>query len=84
MPDAPNGLIDNYTIVYVEVRTNMQRSVTAGVIPTMFNLTGLMEYERYEVTVTASTDKGPGDQSDTLDVLTEEHCKLVMGRSCMF
>ena len=43
---------------------------------TSYNLTGLMEYERYNVSVIALTDKGEGEESKKLYVLTEEHCKF--------
>ncbi len=52
-----------------------------GVTGTVYNLTGLMEYERYAVVVIALTDKGRGVESDKLDVLTEEHCKLILCQS---
>ena len=52
-------------------------STNESIRATMADLTGLMEYERYIVVVYAFTDKGRGEGSDQLMVLTSEHCELV-------
>ena len=53
-----------------------------GIVSTFVNVTGLMEYQQYTVVVYAYTDKGRGEGSDPLMVLTAEHCKLRCKGAC--
>jgi len=71
-PAEPNGIIDNYTVEYMELPTG-ENFTKEGIRATMADLTGLMEYERYIVVVYAFTDKGRGEGSDQLMVRTLEH-----------
>ena len=74
-PAEPNGIIDNYTVEYTDLSTNEMVSID-GILSTFVNITGLMEYQQYTIIVYAYTDKGRGNGSDPLMVLTAEHCKL--------
>ena len=73
-PAEPNGIIDNYTIEYTDLSTNEMLSIDS-ITSTFVNITGLMEYQQYTIVVYAYTDKGRGNGSDPLVVLTAEHCK---------
>ena len=68
-------MVTNYTIVYTEIERNIT-ALETDVIGTSYNVTNLMEYERYTFVVIALTDKGEGPKSMPLDVLTAEHCKF--------
>ena len=75
-PLEPNGILQYYRVMYVEAVTG--RTVTIpDILPGSENtgllIEPLMEYHEYVMTVAASTDKGFGNYSDPLDVLTDEH-----------
>ena len=75
-PASPNGIIESYSLVYTESVSNTSSPVDN--IPgnqEAYNITGLMEYERYVVEVFAVTDRGKGPSSTPLDVLTDQHRK---------
>ena len=76
LPAEPNGNIDSYILMYTEQAMNITIVITE-IMELSYNLTQLLEYERYTIVIAAMTDKGPGPYSETLDVLTEEHCKCV-------
>ena len=70
-----NGIFQRYIIMIT--RLNPQNSVnqtldTFDVNVTVFNITGLEEFERYTIVVYGETDAGVGPGSDPLDVLTDE------------
>ena len=73
LPEDPNGVIENYELVYTELATASM--ITIQNIPgTSYNLTGLKPYQQYSIMVFALTDKGRGEGSQLL-VLTDEDCK---------
>ena len=86
-PLEPNGVILQYRVTYVEAVTN--RTVTIqNLDPAILGNTSLliedlMEYHYYEMRVAASTDKGFGNYSAPLTVLTDEHGKCVRFRKCL-
>ena len=75
-PNQPNGILLSYRVTYTEEGT--ERVVTVDDIDPgreseCLLVEPLMEYHGYEVVVAASTDKGFGNYSLPLNVLTEEH-----------
>ena len=86
-PLEPNGVILQYRVTYVEAVTN--RTVTIqNLDPAILGNTSLliedlMEYHYYEMRVAARTDKGFGNYSAPLTVLTDEHGKCVRFRKCL-
>ena len=73
-PADPNGIIDNYTLMYT-LNDSMNIS---GILELSYNLTSLMPYLQYVIVVYALTDKGQGIGSDSLVVLTDEDCELLL------
>ena len=76
-PLEKNGIILSYTLEYEELVTGMTFviHIPPGSEQERVHvlIEQLMEYDEYEVRVVASTDKGPGNYSRTLNVLTAEH-----------
>ena len=75
-PLQPNGVILDYRVMYIEAVTDI--TVTMSGIDPMSRTSGLlidplMEYHYYDVRVAARTDKGFGNYSQPLTVLTNEH-----------
>ena len=70
-----NGIITGYTITYQSQTENHNGSVPAGANDRQKELTGLKEYVDYNITVFASTAKGPGPSSPVLVVRTDEDSK---------
>ncbi|XP_078355131.1 receptor-type tyrosine-protein phosphatase F-like [Oculina patagonica] len=62
--DQQNGIITGYTITYHSQTENDNGSVPAGPNERQQELTNLQEYVNYNITVFASTVKGPGPDSD--------------------
>ena len=74
-PSDINGVFQRYIIMVtrLEPRNSSNQTLdTSNVNVTMFNITGLEEYERYTIVVYGETDAGVGPGSEPLDVLTEE------------
>lgn len=69
------GEFQNYIIMYTLLgngnSTNLSL-ITNDPDMTVFNLTGLEEYDRYSVVVYGETDAGVGPASDSIEVLTDE------------
>ena len=61
--------------MYTPQSSNNATNIT-GITQLFENVTGLDHYSRYTVVVYALTDKGAGNGSDPLEVLTDESCKL--------
>ena len=60
-------------VTRLEPRNSSNQTLdTSNVNVTMFNITGLEEYERYTIVVYGETDAGVGPGSEPLDVLTDE------------
>ena len=74
-PANPNGIIERYSLVYTESISNTSTTVDIPRNQEAYNITDLMEYERYVVQVFAVTDQGRGPSSTPLDVLTDQHRK---------
>ena len=75
-PDQPNGVIEEYRLDITEVVTGIPRSTTSEPQSDFDNelvIDSLLEYERYTVVVTAATNRGFGNSSAPLEVLTLEH-----------
>ena len=81
-----NGVILHYRVTYMEAVTNITMA-TPNLDPAMRTggllIEDLMEYHYYEMRVAASTDKGFGNYSAPLTVLTDEHGKCVRFRKCL-
>ena len=73
-PANPNGIIDNYTLQYTDNTTGMM-TIEMGIMTESQVLESLSPFRRYQVVVSALTDKGPGPQSVPLDVTTLEDGK---------
>ena len=71
-----NGIIVSYTVKYQAVGGISGKApinTTTVYTPVMeANLTGLIKNQRYNISVLASTIKGPGDYSDPITVLTNQ------------
>ena len=86
-PLEKNGIILSYTLEYTELLTNTTTYI--DILPGSEQervhvlIEQLMEYDEYTVRVAASTDKGPGSFSRTLNVLTAEHGMCIHGCVCV-
>ena len=67
--DQQNGIITGYAITYQSQTENHNGSVSAGPSDRQKNITGLMEYVDYNITVFASTVKGDGPHSSPVLVI---------------
>ena len=74
-PSTFNGIPGDYIISYTRVETSITVNVTSPV--TSVTLSELEKYEEYVVVVYATSDKGAGDSSELLMVLTLEDGELV-------
>lgn len=85
-PLEKNGIILSYTLEYKELVTGKTGyiHIPPGSEQERVHvlIEQLMEYDEYEVRVLASTDKGPGNYSRTLNVLTAEHGMYIHVRTC--
>ena len=73
-PSDINGVFQRYVIMVtrLEPRNSSNQTLdTSNVNVTMFNITGLEEYERYTIVVYGETDAGvgPGSELDKLSIL---------------
>lgn len=75
-PAERNGILLNYNLMYIEVATGREvelSDIAPGNESDGYLVGELMEYDVYAVRVAASTDKGFGNYSSSLEVLTDEH-----------
>lgn len=76
-PAERNGLLVNYVLeYYLEMSTELPdvlNDIQLGMEQEGVLIEQLMEYDRYTVRVAARTDKGRGNFSRPLNVLTDEH-----------
>ena len=72
----PNGALESYKLMYVEAETErvvIVDDIAPEVVSEGYLVEPLLEYHRYVMMVAASTDKGFGNYSLPLNVLTDEH-----------
>ena len=70
--DQQNGIITGYTITYHSQTENDNGKVQVNGYVHQTELTNLMEYVKYYITVFASTVKGDGPASDPIVVRTDQ------------
>ncbi len=75
-PDDPNGIIESYTVMYMPVSSPAVAGEVSGVNGLSQTLSDLNPYTRYTIVVCALTDKGVGEGSEPLELLTEESGEL--------
>ncbi|XP_078355116.1 protein sidekick-1-like isoform X18 [Oculina patagonica] len=73
--DQQNGIITGYTITYYSQTENDNGSVPAGPNDRQKELTNLKEYVNYNISVFASTVKGPGPANDPVIVVRTDQDK---------
>ena len=73
--DRQNGIITGYNITYQSQTENHTGVVEAGPNDLQANLTGLMEFVEYNISVVAFTAKGDGPPSTIIVVRTDEDSK---------
>ena len=79
-PSTFNGVPDDYMIFYTREETNVTENVTSPV--TNVTISMLEKYEEYRVVIFAASDKGLGNSSIPLMVLTDEDGELVLILTC--
>ena len=83
-PTEPNGVLESYKLMYVEAETErvvIVGNITLGMESEGYLVEPLLEYHRYVMMVAASTDKGFGNYSLPLNVLTDEHGTYIHHRT---
>ena len=70
-----NGIITSYNITYHSLTENHSNSTTVDYPDRQVTLIGLREFVNYSITVSASTNIGPGPASDAIVVITGEDSK---------
>ena len=75
-PSTFNGIPGLYIISYTRDETGVTLNATSSV--TNATITALEIYEQYTIVVFATSDKGAGDPSEPLMVLTDEDGKLFL------
>ena len=70
-----NGIITSYNITYHSLTENHSNSTTVDNPDRQVTLIGLREFVNYSITVSASTNIGPGPASDAIIVITGEDSK---------
>ena len=70
-----NGIITSYNITYHSLTENHSNSTTVDYPDRQVTLIGLREFVNYSITVSASTNIGPGPASDAIIVITGEDSK---------
>jgi len=73
--DQQNGIITGYTITYKSQAENDNGRVQVNDSARQTELTNLMEYVKYNITVLASTVKGDGPASGPIVVRTDQDSK---------
>ena len=71
-----NGIILTYTVTYMALPDETPQSKVMIAPTTQANLTGLIKYRNYSITVFSSTAKGDGNVSEPIIVITDEDSKL--------
>ena len=71
-----NGIILTYTVTYMALPDKATQSKVVIAPTTQANLTGLIKYRNYSITVFSSTAKGDGNVSEPIIVITDEDSKL--------
>ena len=71
-----NGIILTYTVTYMALPDKTPQSTVVIAPTTQANLTGLIKYRNYSITVFSSTAKGDGNVSEPIIVITDEDSKL--------
>ena len=71
-----NGIILIYTVTYKALPDGSPQSAVVSAPTAEMNLTGLMKYRNYSITVFASTAKGNGNASEPIIIITDEDSKL--------
>ena len=71
-----NGIILTYTVTYMALPDETAQSTVVIAPTTQANLTGLIKYRNYSITLYASTAKGDGNVSEPIIVITDEDSKL--------
>ena len=71
-----NGIIVTYTVIYKALPDGIPHRAVVSALASQVNLTGLMKYRNYSITVFASTVKGSGNASQPVIVSTDEDGKL--------
>ena len=71
-----NGIILTYTVTYKALPDETAQSTVVIAPTTQANLTGLIKYRNYSITVFSSTAKGDGNVSEPIIVITDEDSKL--------
>ena len=67
--EKQNGIITGYTITYQSQTENDNGRVLVGANDHQKNLTGLKEFVKYNIAVSASTVKGNGPTNDPVIVV---------------
>ena len=70
-----NGIITSYNITYHSLTENHSNSTKVDYPDRQVTLIGLREFVNYSITVSASTNIGPGPASDAIIVITGEDSK---------
>ena len=71
-----NGIILTYTVTYMALPDKTTQSKVVIAPTTQANLTGLIKYRNYSITVFSSTAKGDGNVSEPIIVITDEDSKM--------
>ena len=71
-----NGIVLTYTVTYMVLPDKTPQSIVLIAAITQANLTGLMKYRNYSITVFASAAKGDGNVSEPIIVITDEDSKF--------
>ena len=71
-----NGIILSYTITYKALPGGNPQTKVVSAPTRQSILTGLIEYTNYSITVFASTEKGDGNVSAPIIVVTDEDSKF--------
>ena len=74
-PADQNGIITSYNVTYQSLTENHSNSTTVDYPDRQVTLIGLREFVNYSITVSASTNIGPGPASDAIIVITGEDSK---------
>ena len=78
-----NGIILTYTVKYRALPGGIPQTAVINAPSTHDTLSSLKEYTNYSILVFASTEKGDGNASDSIIVITDEHSKLQNTLKCL-
>ena len=70
-----NGIIKGYNVTYKNLTSEVEKTQTVDAPTRQVNLTGLNEFTKYDITVSAFTVKGGGPPSSAITVTTDEDSK---------